>query len=206
MLKQSAVLNWLVIGLLASTSAHAFNSTAFNNCSTALINCAVGLLAINPNSTNFQNCTTPFSRCLDNLVFDSLPPQPIECFSADAAWENFYISIGSFLGIVIVNTIVVPMLLKGASWTISECMNLDAQRHPILRRIGRFIGIFTDDNRDGRVTANEIINPQGLIAVAGLSIPFYYWFIANDKQALCDYARATFRYIHPEFFIDEDDE
>lgn len=96
-----------------------------------------------------------------------------------------------------------PAAFKGAAWLLTKCMQADAERHPITRRIGNTLGIFFDENRNGEVTATEIINPQAFITFVGLSIPFYYVFIGMDMQAKCDFARAVVKCAVPGF--DDDD-
>ena len=46
----------------------------------------------------------------------------------------------------------------------------------------------TDENRDGKVTASELISPQTIVTFLGLLSPLVYWITANDKQAECDFA------------------
>ncbi len=180
-----------------------FNTTAVQNCTTTLVNCAIAALNINQNQTNFSNCTTPFSTCLSNFAFNDPPPTPVECYLSESAWENFYISIGAFTGIMIVNNLVIPAVLKGAAHGITKLINLDPERHPILNRIGKFVGVFSDGDGNGTVTASELLTPQALITFASLSLPFFYWYLANDAQAKCDYAWAFYKYTYPQ--VDDDE-
>ena len=180
-----------------------FNTTAVQNCTSALINCATSILNITQDATDFSNCTTPFSACLSNFAFNDPPPTPEACYLSEAAWENFYISIGAFAGIMIINNFVIPAFLKGTAYSITRLINIDRESHPVLNRIGRFLGIFSDADGNGTVTPGELITPQSLITFTSLCLPFFYWYVANDAQAQCDYAWADYKYTYPQ--IDDDD-
>lgn len=180
-----------------------YNQTGILTCVQSLANCTLSIVGMNPNATDYSPCISPFTSCLSTDVFNDLPPTPLECYLADAAWENLYISIGAFSGILLVNNFILPAALKGGANLITKMMNLNEEEHPYLRRVGRFLGYFTDGNRDGVVTANELLNPQALVTFASLALPFYYWYIANDKQAECDFAWAMYKFINP--LADDDD-
>jgi len=180
-----------------------FNTTAVQNCTSLLINCATSILNITQDATDFSNCTTPFSTCLAEFAFNNPPPTPEACYLSESAWENFYISIGAFTGIMIVNNLVIPAVLKGAAHGITKLIHLDPKSHPILNRIGRFVGAFSDADGNGTVTASELLTPQSLITFTSLCLPFFYWYVANDAQARCDYAWADYKYTYPQ--VDDDD-
>lgn len=185
------------------SAAPSFNNTGVQGCVTSVVNCTVNILNFNRNETDFTSCTTPFSTCLGEFGFNDPLPTPEACYLAGAAWENCYISIGAFLGVLFVNNFLLPALLKGTAYAITSMMNMDQNEHPYLSRIGNVLGIFTDGDRNGNVNASEIYNPQSLITVACISLPFFYWYIANDAQAKCDYAWALYKQVFPQ--VDDDD-
>ncbi len=208
MLKNCSRLIFLLVAVSISTSSTAspnFNTTAFGTCTTALAVCAQSLLDYNQNTTDFSSCAAPFGACLKDFVFTVAPPYPEACQLAQSAWENLYISIGAFVGILLLNQVVIPALLKFISWAITSCMKVDRDEHPYLHRIGQCLGIFTDADRDGKVMASELIYPQAIVAFTSLALPFYYWFLANDQEARCRYALDLYKYTNPELFIDDDD-
>jgi hypothetical protein len=192
----------LIGSLLAANSIGALNSTLLETCKSTFYACAQNLALVNVTDYFETNCTEPFNDCMSELLSVNAP-WPQECYQATAAWENCYISLGCFAGILVFNNILAPALFKGAAWGITKCMKVDPERHSILRRIGKVFGVFFDENRNGEVTATEIISPQSFVTFVGLSIPVYYVFIATDMQAKCDFARAVVKCAIPGF--DDDD-
>ena len=192
----------LIVALLAANSLGALNSTLLENCKSTFYACAQNLSLLNVTDYFENNCTEPFDDCMRELLSVNAP-WPAECYQATAAWENCYISLASFAGILFFNNILAPAAFKGAAWAITKCIQTDPERHSILHRLGKVLGIFFDENRNGEVTATEIINPQNFVTFVGLSIPVYYVFIATDMQAKCDFARAVVKCAVPGF--DDDD-
>lgn len=183
----------------SSSSALALNATMLNACKSTLYGCVETLYNV---TTNFSNCTTEFDLCLGEVLHVE-HPWPQECYRADAAWDNCWISIGGFIAILGFNNLFVPAASKGAAWAMTQCMNCDRERHPIIRRCGDIFKIFFDENRNNEILAGEIFSPQAFITFAGLSLPFYYAFIAMDWQAQCDFAKAVLKCSIPGF--DDDD-
>lgn len=205
-MKSRISLIFTMLGLLFSTGVAAapnFESPEVKNCTSTLINCATALFNMNRNTTDYSSCAAPFATCVSEYLFSDPPPTPEACYLAESAWENLYISIGAFLGIVMINNFIVPAVTKAFAYGITKCMEADVGSHPIINRIGRVMGIFTDADRDGRVMATELTNPQAIVMFTGLALPFYYWFIANDAEQKCNYAWALYKYANPE--VDDDD-
>lgn len=194
-------LNVLLLSLFLASPVLALNATLLNLCKSSLYTC-VETLNTTLSGGDYSNCTMPFDTCLGE-VLKVHPPWPQECFQAEAAWDNCWISACGFLGVLAFNNIVMPAAFKSAAWFITKCMRADQVEHPYIRKFGNILGVFFDENRNGEVTATEIINPQAFITFAGLSIPFYYIFIAMDWQAKCDFARAVVKCGIPGF--DDDD-
>lgn len=194
-------LRTVLLTLLIANCGFTLNATLLSVCKSTFYGCVQAL-----NSTlsaiDYNNCTVPFDSCIDTLL-EVHPVWPQECFQAEAAWDNCWISAGGFLGILAFNNVVLPAGFKSAAWFITKCMNVERENHPYVRKIGDVLGVFFDENRNGEVTATELINPQAFITFAGLSIPIYYVFIAMDWQAKCDFARAAIKCAFPGF--DDDD-
>lgn len=162
-----------------------FESDAFQNCTTFLVNCVKYM----GNATDDSICQTNATVCYENIIQE----KPVECFSSEACWTNFYIASGLFIAVFITANIGIPAAAKGISWTITKCMSLDPKKYYFLRRCGDFCGIFADENNDRKVTASELVSPQTIFTVLSATFPLTQLVSAISQQALCDHAiQATF--------------
>lgn len=178
---------------------HAINSTLLKTCQSVLYSCFNETFF---DGNTYNNCTGNFEECFKE-VFNTNPIWPEECFLAQAEWNNFYISIGAFFGILAFNNIAFPIASKTSAWVITKCIQSDPARRPLMFRLGRLCSVFFDTDQNNVVTATELINPQAFITFAGLSIPIYYVFNAITQQAECDFAKATLTCLNP--FLDDND-
>lgn len=113
--------------------------------------------------------------------------KPLECFLAESAWTNLYISLGFAGGIFIFSNILWPAILKGTAKGITKLANADEVEYPYLSQVGKFLLLFTDENGDGTVTATELITPQTIFTFASALLPIYPLIDANNAQARCNY-------------------
>ena len=192
------IFTYLLI-LSLNSQLNAINSTLLETCKSTLYSCFNTTFF---NETTVSNCTSSFNDCFKE-VFNTSPIWPQECFLAQAEWNNFYISIGAFFGILAFNNIVFPVASKTAAWVVTKLIQSDPERRPLMFRAGRLCSVFFDTDQNNVVTATELVNPQAFITFAGLSIPVYYIFNALDQQAKCDFAKAVITCVNP--FLDDDD-
>jgi hypothetical protein len=117
-------------------------------------------------------------------------PKPLECYLADAAWDNFILSLWSSPVIFLSLNIFLPMLIKASAKGITALGKLDSEANPIASRIGHILIFLTDADGDGKTTPGDMFAPQLFVGIIAISLPPYYFMIYNDQKARCDYANS----------------
>lgn len=162
-----------------------FNKSGVEFCANMFLNCTMNATGLN------SSCFNPLESCISQHGYMNII-KPLECFLAESAWSNLYISIGFSGGIFLFSNILWPALLKGAAKCITKLAKVDEAEHPCLSQVGNFFLFFTDADGDRTVTATELITPQTIFTFASALLPIYPLIDANNAQARCCYELSLY--------------
>ncbi len=186
---------WIALFAFSSHSMN-FNKTAISVCSKVVEGCltnvtdSIANAAINgTGEQELFGCAQAHTACLLENAFMK-PTKTQACFVADAAWENLDIAIVYSVAIFFFGAILWPAILKGSAKGITKMANCDEEKHPYVKKVGKTLAFFTDENGDGVVTASELVSPQVISLFLSVTAWILKWYEANSAQALCDFSNT----------------